>query len=369
VTISQRFWARREYGRWTKALFDRGLLLYLRLANDAGTPIAPSKMWGITSDMEEYDCYTTRIMANAARAIAFGMGSMPATDPPPLYSFDYDTGRLAVSTPTYSTALVPYNRGAFPYGGLDPVRLFGPGQQPVGSLGGVPPEAMGVVVRDTSGKELLATSRSLHAGIGRPLSLIVSPRGKVTRPRAYPIKPYAGPFNRLEVVGSVRRGRLSITAHHTFTATSILSRWQIACAQASCDDRIILHFPTYGPEAAIDAVLRNGERVRLAGPGAGAVPSVSAGEVARLVLGTQPGYSVEFSVIQAAAELKVVDADKQQTNPTPGPTLAIELALPLGFKSRTIEARVLPGVGDNLQPLPVYRERLGRNEPARRVLR
>jgi hypothetical protein len=325
-------------------------------------------MWGITSDMEEYDCYTTRIMANAARAIAFGMGSMPATDPPPLYSFDYDTGRLAVSTPNYSTALVPYNRGAFPYGGLDPVRLFGPGQQPVGSLGGVPPEAMGVVVRDNSGKELLATSRSLHAGIGRPLSLIASPRGKVTRPRAYPVKPYAGPFARLEAVGSVRRGPLSITAHHTFTATSILSRWQVTCAKATCDDRIILHFPTYGSEAAIDAVLRTGERVRLAGPGADPPPSLTAGEVARLVLGTQPGYSVEFSVLQAAAELKIVDADKQQTNPTPGPTLAIELSLPLGFKSRTIEARVLPGVGDTLRSLPVYREPLSRREPARRLL-
>jgi hypothetical protein len=369
LTVSPRFWPRREYGRWTKAIFDRGLLLYLRLANQAGTPIAPSKMWGITSDMEEYDCYTTRIMANAARAIAFGMGSMPATDPPPLYSFDYDTGRLAVSTPTYSTALVPHNRGAFPYGGLDPVRLFGPGQQPVGSLGGVPPEAMGVVVRGSGGRELLATSRSLHRGVGRPLSLIASPRGKVTRPRAYPVEPYAGPFKRLEAVGSVRHGRVTITAHHTFTASSILSRWRVACAGARCNDRIILHFPTYGPEAAIDAVLRDGERVRLAGPGAGPARPVTAGEVARLVLGTQPGYSVEFSVIQAAAELKVVDAKKQQTNPTPGPTLAIELSLPLGFKSRTIEARVLPGVGDQQRRLPVYREPLSRNEPARRLVR
>jgi hypothetical protein len=370
LAISPRFWPRREYGRWTKALFDRGLLLYLRLANAAGTAIAPSKMWGITSDMEEYDCYTTRVMANAARAIAFGMGSMPAADPPPLYSFDYDTGRLAVSTPTYSTALVPYNRGAFPYGGLDPVRLFGPGQRPVGSLGGVPPEAMGVVVRDDLGHELLATSRSLHAGKGRPLSLIASPRGKVTRPRAYPVEPYAGPFKHLEAVGSVHRGPVAITAHHTFTADSIVSRWRVACANQSCDDRIIVHFPTYGANAAIDAVLVDGSRVRLAGPGAPAdPPSLTAGEVARLVLGTQPGYSVQLTVIQSEAELKVVDSGKQDTNPTPGPTLAIELSLPLGFKSRTIEARIQPGVGDELRRLPLYREPLSRNEPARRLMR
>jgi hypothetical protein len=368
LAVSPRFWPRKEYGRWTKDVFDRGLLLYLRLANQAGTPIAPSKMWGITSDMEEFDCYTTRMMANAARAIAYGMGSMPASDPPPLYSFDYDTGRLAVSTPAYSTALVPSNRGAFPYGGLDPVRLFGPGQHPVGSLGGVPPEALGVVVRNSAGKELLATSRSQHAGVGRPLSLIASPRGKVTRPRAYPVEPYAGPFKRLEALGRVRNGPLSITAHHTFTATSILSRWQVTCARATCDDRIILHFPTYGSDAAIDAILKSGTRVRLGGPGADAAAAVAAGDVARLVLGTQPGYSVELSVIQAEAELKMVDATKQKTNPTPGPTLAIELSLPVGFKSRTLEARILPGVGDTLRRLPAYREPLSRNEPARQLL-
>jgi hypothetical protein len=77
---------------------------------------------------------------------------------------------------------------------------------------------------------------------------------------------------------------------------------------------------------------------------------------------------VELSVIQAAAELKVVDATKQKTNPTPGPTLAIELSLPVGFKSRTLEARILPGVGDTQRRLPAYREPLSRNEPARRLL-
>jgi len=96
---------------------------------------------------------------------------------------------------------------------------------------------------------------------------------------------------------------------------------------------------------------------------------LTAGEVERLVLGTQPGYSVELTVIQSAAELKVVDSDKQETNPTPGPTLASELSLPLGFKSRTIEAHILPGQGDEVRRLPLYHEPLSRNEPAERLLR
>jgi hypothetical protein len=368
LTISRRFWPRHEYGRWSKALFDRGLLFYLRLADEANTPIAPSQMWGIRSEMEEYDCYTSRMLANAVRAIGFGMGSMPATDPPPLYSFDYDTGRLAVSTPAYSTALVPFNRHAFPYGGLDPVRLFGPGQHPVGSLGGVPPEALGVVVRDSSNNELAATARSLRRGVGRPLQLIASPRGKITRPRAYPVEPYAGPFNKLEALGSVRRGRIGIAVHHTFVATEIRSRWRVTCRGARCNDRIILHFPTYGRGAAIDAEKHDGERVRLAGPGATEGLSLTAGEVKRVILGTQPGYSVTFTALQGAARLRVLQSGRQATNPTPGPTLAIELSLPVGFKSRTMEVRITPGAGDESRRLPVYREPLGSREPARSLV-
>jgi hypothetical protein len=208
----------------------------------------------------------------------------------------------------------------------------------------------------------------LHPGVGRPLSLI-TPRGLVTRPHAYPVIPYAGPFKHLEAIGTVTRGRVSITAHHTFSATSIRSRWRVACRDASCDDRIILHLPTYGRDAAIDADLLLGGRVRLAGPGVTAAPALRAGQIKRIVLGTQPGYSVELTVMQPTAELTVLRSDAQATNPTPGPTLAIELTLPLGFKSRTIETLVTPGAGDEARRLPVYREPVGRNEPARRLVR
>ena len=40
--------------------------------------------------------------------------------------------RLAVTTPRYSTAIVPDNRGAFDYGGIDLARLYGPGQRVAG---------------------------------------------------------------------------------------------------------------------------------------------------------------------------------------------------------------------------------------------
>jgi hypothetical protein len=135
IATSPRFWASRRHGQWTKALFDRGLQLYDRRAAANGG-VAPKHMFGVHTRMEEYDCFCARMLANAARAVALDLGSRPFEDPPPLFAFDSDTGRLAVTTPRYSTAIVPDNRGVFAYGGIDPARLFGPGQAVAANVGG-----------------------------------------------------------------------------------------------------------------------------------------------------------------------------------------------------------------------------------------
>jgi hypothetical protein len=75
-----------------------------------------------------------------------------ASEPPPLYAFDPDIGRLAVTTPAYNTAIVAVNQRAFPYGGLDLARLFDSRQDVVANIGGRPPAAFGMVVRDIAGK-------------------------------------------------------------------------------------------------------------------------------------------------------------------------------------------------------------------------
>src|SRR6202008_1343742 len=65
-----------------------------------------------------------RVQAPAPQAVLLGLGAMRPKDPPPLYAFDPDVGRLAVPPPSYNTAVVAVNRGAFPYGGLELARLF-----------------------------------------------------------------------------------------------------------------------------------------------------------------------------------------------------------------------------------------------------
>jgi hypothetical protein len=322
IATSPRFWAHPYYGRWAKAFFDRGLLLYQRRA-DANGGLAPKHMFGVHTLMEEFDCFCARMLANATRAVALDLGSRPADDPPPLYAYDYDTDRLAVTTPRYSTAIVPDNRGAFAYGGIDPARLFGPGQTVAANVGGVPPAAFGVVVTTPGGRELLA---SQHTRSGR-LHVVRSPR-------AYPRVPYAGPFRVITARGTVSRRGLRIDATHRFREEAIESRWRITCA-GTCRYRVRVHFPAWGA-AAIDAVRRDGTRVRLAPGGA----RVRLSDVREVRLGR--GYRIVPISRPRGSTLVAVRVGRQPTDPHPGPTLRIELVRRGAFHERVLGVRIVP---------------------------
>ena len=320
IATSPRFWRHRVYGRWAKALFDRGLALYQRRA-EANGGLAPKHMFGVHTLMEEFDCFCARMVANAARAVALDLGSRPSKDPPPLFAYDPDTGRLAITTPRYSTAIVPDNRGAFPYGGIDPARLFGPGQTVAANVGGVPPATFGVVVSSPSGQERLA---SQHSRTGRLLVTGPNHRGP----------PYAGPFRSVTARGSVTRGGVRISATHRFRSATIVSRWQVTC-RGRCRYRVRAHFPTWGT-ATITAILRDGTRLRLL-PGA---PDVRLAEVAALELGR--GYRLVPLERPAGATLSAVHVARQATNPHPGPTLRVELVRAGAFHQRSLAVRIVP---------------------------
>ena len=117
--------------------------------------------------------------ANAARAIDLGLGERTAQQPPPVYAYDPDIGRLAVSTPAYSTAILAANHGAVGYGGIELARLYDGDGRPVATIGGRPPAAFGVVVRDVANRTLLASqvSRLPPSLAAPPLRLTRAPRG------------------------------------------------------------------------------------------------------------------------------------------------------------------------------------------------
>jgi hypothetical protein len=310
IATSPRFWTSRREGRWAKALFDRGLELYSRRAAANGGQ-APKHMFGVHTRMEDFDCFCARMLANAARAVALDLGSRPSEDPPPLFAFDSDTGRLAVTTPRYSTAIVPDNRGAFAYGGIDPARLFGPGQTVAANVGGVPPAAFGVVTGRLA---------SQHTRSGR-LRLVRAPPAKPSGLRA-------GPFRMIEARGTVSRGRVRIRSAHRFRAASIESRWRVSSPGRR---RVIAHFPTWGADARITAIRRDGTRLALA-PGG---PDMRLSDVGELELGS--GYRVVPLRAPRGATLTAVAVARQPTDPHPGPTLRVAF-----LSRRTLAVRIVP---------------------------
>ena len=100
-------------------MLDRGLREYLALVErDDRFPAALA--YGVDSVPEPQRMArltAARYAANAIRALDAGLGSRPASEPPPLYSFDPDTGRLAVTTPAYNTAIVAANAARTPTAG------------------------------------------------------------------------------------------------------------------------------------------------------------------------------------------------------------------------------------------------------------
>jgi hypothetical protein len=320
IAAAPPFWARPAYGPWAKALFDRGLLLYARWGEEVGGGIAPQLPFDVFSDHRDHDLYATRMAANAMRALALGLGRAPAAVPPPLYSFDRETGRLAVTTPSYSTAIVPDNRGAFAYGGIELARLFDGGQRVAATTGGTPPNAFGVVVRDAAGRTLLASQDG---------------RARGGRLRVLGSRPPAGPFRELRATGRVAAGALRITTTHRFRARDVEVRWAVRC-RGGCDAREVdVHLPTWGADAVIDVHRLDGGHAPIAHP-------VALEDVERVELGAAAGYAVTPLSRPRGATLLPVTTAPQPTDPNPGPTLAIRLVAGAAFGDVSLAVRIRP---------------------------
>ena len=208
------FHARPEFGAWAKYFFDRGLGLYTRWADEeGGGTLAPPWLNGVHAEVGGGDgskiLFGARMAANAARAIDLGLGERAAQQPPPVYAYDPDIGRLAVSTPAYSTAVLAANHGAVGYGGIELARLYDGDGRPVRDHrrpAAARPSAS--VVRDVANRTLLASQTSrLQPSLGRAAAAPdPAPRG-TGHVVAHPRHAYAAPFQRLDARGAVAAGR------------------------------------------------------------------------------------------------------------------------------------------------------------------
>jgi hypothetical protein len=332
----------RDWAAWAKHMLDRGFALYERWL-PPGEGVPPALLFDISANPTTPShavLGAARVQANAARAILAGLGGRPSTPPPPLYAFDPDIGRLAITTPRYSTAIVPVSQGAFPYGGLDLARLFNAEQEVAGSIGGVPPAAFGLVVRDARDDLELATQRPRRAIPSRPpLRLLQAPAGVGARSRSPNDRPFAGPFRRLRAAGTVERNGLTARTEYRFAERSIRAHWTLQ-ARRRRRHTAEVHFPSWqgDAEAHVTAVLRDGTAVAMLPESVQPLAAVSH----FVVRSAHAGYRVFPGRAPRGAVARLVQPDRQSSAPRPGPTLVVALAHRKRFKQVELSVRILP---------------------------
>ena len=347
IAASPRFHNRPELGGWAKYMFDRGLTLYERLSQQAadGKGIAPSNLYDVNVaplGPSIREMFAARMQANAVRAVALGLGSMQAPAPPPLYSYDGDIGRLTITTPHYSTAVLPVSQGAFPYGGMELCRLYDGDQRVVSNVGGRPWACFGVLVRDGASKEIATSQRPRAvAPLRQPLRLLSSPRGHVETAEPYPTRPYAGPFETLVATGRTQAREVVVDTTHRFTPTYIETRWSVARRMRARYTVDVL-FPSWGKSATVEAVLRGGRRVTLAKPGRKRREIALRDVVYFYLAGEETGYVVVPTGHRPHAKAHILRPRPQSSAPRPGPTLALQLAHGKRFRRLGLAMRVAP---------------------------
>jgi hypothetical protein len=321
---------------WAKWMLDRGFEFYERqLERAGGTP--PALFFGVHAEPQpDESAYLAlaRMSSNAARAIAAGLESAPSKPPPPMYSFDADTGRLAVSTPVYNTAVVPSSRGAFPYGGIDLARLYDGSQEVAGGIGGRPPASFGLLVRDISGRRVFASQLPDQ---GR-LRLTHAPHGVRASASAWTGRAYAGPFQDLRAAGIARaHGWLARTSHrfvYDFAQTSWSLRRLAARGRATVD----VVFPSWGGSSAgVTAVLRDGSSVPVG------AARIALSRIAYLrVASRHASYAIVPRSRPRGATVHLLRVAAQDSAPLPGPALAVQLVRAGRATSARFSARFAP---------------------------
>ena len=195
-------------------MLDRGLLAYDALVARERRIPAPIA-FGVNVVPESRRRRTSRPPATRPTRCARSRpasGTPRAAEPPALYSFDPDTGRLAVTTPTYNTAIVAVNQRAFPYGGLDLARLYDGDQEVAANIGGTGAAAFGLTARARRPRAAHPVRHPRVHGRWRAAAAVRAPRGVGASASSVGPRAYAGPFTDLRVRGTVRSDGMAATS-------------------------------------------------------------------------------------------------------------------------------------------------------------
>jgi hypothetical protein len=334
----------RSRGPWAKWILDRGFRLFDEWTRRAGR-VPPAVAFGVNRKPlagGSARLGAARMQGNAARAIAAGLGAMPAAQPPALYAYDADIGRLAVTTPAYNTAIVAVNQRGFPYGGIELARLFDGDQDVSANLGGRPPASFGMEVRSPGGSRLGNTQvgRDRIDYESSPLELVRAPRGEGEMPDALIGNAFAGPFEDLKAEGLRTTARHELKSSHRFRPWYIETAWT-ATARTRAHARkrygMDVSFPSTGPNAHVLAVLADGRRVPVAD-----APIPLAAVSYFHVQSELSGYVIVPVERPRGARARTRVVPTQWSAPQAGPTLVVEAARARRFRSVSFSARMVP---------------------------
>jgi hypothetical protein len=330
----------RAWGRWAKWTFDRGLAVYERLpVMESGVP-APVRfgLYSFPQSTGDAQLTASQLQANAARAVEAGLGRMRGEAPPSLYAFDPDIGRLAISTPTYNTAIIAVNQRAFPYGGIELARLFDADQDVAANIGGRAPSAFGLLVRTPGGARVFAsqTGRARVDPEVTPVRLTRAPAGTSATARSQPNREFAGSFHRIRARGVFTAGRFRAVTSHRFTGAFIDTYWRLDRLRGRARLRADVTFPSWGHDASVSALLRDGTRVRISAGRAVALDTIVRFEISS----ARSGYAVAPLRRPRGAIAHVIIPTRQSSQPDPGPTLAIEVARGAHWSRARFAARI-----------------------------
>jgi hypothetical protein len=330
-----------QQARWAKWLLDRGLERFDAWAREEGGIPEPVRFKLSVNPQGPGSARlaVARMAGNAGRAVEAGLGRAAAEQPPALYAYDPDIGRLAITTPAYNTAIVAVNQGAFPYGGIDLARFFDGQQEVAGSIGGRPPAAFGLVVKDIAGRRVAASQvgrRSVSRAV-TPLRLSKAPTGAGVSASTSIGRAYAGAFTDLRAHGSLRSRTHALATQHRFTPRFVQTKWIARPLSTRARYTADVLFPSWGTGAEVVAVLRDGSRTRVAST------RIALSRIAYLhVRSERSGYVVVPASRPAGATVHLIQTARQSSAPTPGPSLGVQIARARAFSSVSLTARYAP---------------------------
>ena len=147
---------------------------------------------------------------------------------------------------------------------------------------------------------------------------------------------FAGPFHQIRARGVFTAGRFRAVTSHRFTEAFIDTYWRLDRLRGRARLRADVTFPSWGRDASVTALLRDGTRVRISAGRAVALAAIVRFEISS----ARSGYAVAPLRRPRGAIAHVILPSRQSSQPDPGPTLAIEVARGARWSRARFAARI-----------------------------